>query len=127
MEEPDIIGTRGVFIMKKCYCVQLKNKSGDVAFHCRLKGIPSDVIIKKANTLYPNDIQCEYRDSLAFPIPSVSSNEEYSVWHLYKTLYDGETIAFDLCESDKPMFELKDFQVSTKTSFIRRIGLGESS
>jgi len=126
MEAPEIIGTRGIFCTKKCYCVQLKNKNGDIAFHVRLKGVPADVIVKKANELFPSDIQCYYRDSLAFPVPSVSSNEEYSVWRLYRSIYDGQVIEFNLCESDKPMFELKDFHMSTKDSFIRRISLNDS-
>ena len=123
MEEPDIIGTRGIFCAKKCYLVQLKNKAGDVAFHVRLKGIPSDVVIKKANQLFPKDIQCEYRNGLAFPIPSVSNNEEYSLWHLYKTIYEGTPVEFDLCESEKPSFEFKNFQVSTRDSFVRVISV----
>ena len=123
MEEPKVIGTSGIFIMKKTYIVQLKNKAGDIAFHVRCKGIPSDVVVKKANQLFPNDIQCEYRDNLAFPISSVSSNEEYSIWHLYRTIYEGKPVEFNLCESVKPMFELKDFQVSSRDSFIRVISI----
>ena len=123
MNEPDIIGTRGIFCAKKLYLVQLKNKAGDLAFHVRCKGIPSDVVVKKANQLFPNDIQCEYRDNLAFPISSVSSNEEYSIWHLYRMIYDGKPVEFNLCESVKPMFELSNFQVSTRDSFIRVISI----
>ena len=78
-----------------------------------------------ANELFPNDIQCEYRDGLAFPIPSTSDNTEYSIWSLYKTIYDGQTIEFDLCKSSKPCFEFNDFHVSTRTSFICQISLNE--
>ena len=115
------IATRSVFCAKKCYIDQLQNSCGEIAFHIRMKGIVPDVIVKKANSLYPQDIQCEYRDGLAFPIPSASSNEEYSIFHLYKALYDGETIAFDLCESSHPSFEIKDFHVSTRDHFVREI------
>ena len=115
------VATRSAFCAKKCYIDQLQNSCGEVAFHFRLKGICQDVIVKKANSLYPQDIQCEYRDGLAFPIPSVSNNEEYSIFHLYKALYDGETIAFDLCESSHPSFEIKNFHVSTRDHFIREI------
>ena len=81
-----------------------------------------DVIVKKANQFFPKDIQCEYRDNLVFPIDSVSSNEEYSVFHLYRAIYEGTPVEFDLCESElKPCFELDNFSVSTKDSFIRRI------
>ena len=115
------IATRSCFCAKKTYIDQLQNSKGEVAFHIRLKGVPSDVIVKKANQLHPEDIQCEYCDGLAYPIPSASNNEEYSIFHLYKDLYDGQTIAFDLCESSHPSFEFKDFHVNTRQHFIREI------
>ena len=120
------VAIRSIFVMKKTYIDQLKNSCDEVAFHTRCKGIPSDVIVKRANELFPQDIQCVYQDGLAYPIPSVWGNDEYSVYHLYHELYDGKAIEFDLCKSEKPMFELKDFQVSTKDSFIRRISLSDS-
>ena len=90
-----------------------------------MKGVIPDVIVEKANELYPNDIQCSFENGLAYPIPSTSDNAEYSIFHLYHDLYDGHEIEFDLCKSKmKPCFELKDFMVSSKTSFIRKIGLG---
>ena len=122
------LATRSIFVMKKTYIDQLQNQNKEIAFHIRMKGIVPDVIVEKANELHPQDIQCVYQDGLVYPIPSVSSNKEYSIFHLYKDLYDGQVIEFDLATSKlHPCFELKDFQVSTKTSFIRRIGLGESS
>ena len=118
--------TRSIFVMKKCYCCQLLNSSQEIAFVIRMKGVIPDVIVDKANQLYPNDIQCNYEGGLVYAIPSVSSNKEYSIYHLYKDLYNGQEIEFDLCKSKiKPCFEIKDFQVSSKTSFIRKIGLGE--
>ena len=117
------LAIRSIFVMKKTYIDQLKNQADETAFHIRMKGIPSDLIVKKANELYPKDIQCYYEGDYAFPMASVSSNKEYSVFHLYKTLYEGQAIEFDLCESSKPMFELKEFQMTTRDSFIRRIGL----
>ena len=127
MEEPDVIGTRSIFLMKKCYCVQLKNKNDEVAFHIRLKGICQDVIVDKANELFPSDIQCYYQEGLVYPMPSTSDNTEYSIYHLYKQLFNGEAIEFDLATSKiHPTFELKDFHMSTKDSFIRRISLNDS-
>ena len=116
--------TRSIFDMKKCYCCQLLNTSQEIAFVIRLKGVIPDVIVDKANELFPNDIQCEYRDGLVYALPSTSDNNEYSIYHLYKSLYDGEIIEFDLATSKlKPCFEIDHFQVSTKTTFIRKIGL----
>ena len=116
------IATRSCFVMKKTYIDQLQNSCGEIAFHIRMKGIVPDVIVEKANEMFPNDIQCEYRDGLVFPIGSVSNNEEYSIFHLYTSIYDGETIAFDLATSKlHPSFDLKDFHVSTRDHFIREI------
>ena len=120
------IAIRSIFVMKKTYIDQLKNSCDEIAFHIRMKGVCQDVIVAKANELYPNDIQCEYRDGLTYPIPSTSDNEEYSIYHLYKELYDGQEIEFDLATSKlHPCFEFDKFEVSTKTTFIRKIGLGE--
>ena len=115
------VAVRSVFVMKKGYIDQLKNSTEEIAFHIRLKGIPSDLVVKKANELFPNDIQCFYEDGLAYPMSSVSDNNEYSVFHLYKHIYNNEMIEFDLCESIKPSFELKDMKVSTRDHFIRQI------
>ena len=124
MEEPKVVAIRSIFVMKKTYIDQLKNQAGEIAFHIRMKGIVPDVIVNKANELYPQDIQCVYQNGLVYPMPSTSSNKEYSIFHLYKTLYDGESIEFDLATSKlHPCFELKEFQMSTRDSFIRKIGL----
>ena len=117
------IAIRSIFVMKKTYIDQLENQAGEIAFHIRCKGVIPDVIVDKANSMFPNDIQCVYEDGLVYPIPSVSDNKEYSIYHLYHALYDEEEIEFDLCKSKKkPCFEFENFNV-TKSSFIRKIGL----
>ena len=41
---------------------------------------------------------------------------------LYKRLYDGEEVAFDLLASGKPSFEIGDsFTIQTRRAFFRRI------
>ena len=51
----------------------------------------------------------------------------YAMVPIIKELYDGKCFEFDLCESEiKPCFDFKNFEVSTKTTFIRKIGLGEN-
>ena len=118
------VAIRSVFCAKKMYCDQLMNSNNEIAFHIRLKGVVPDVIVDKANQMFPHDIQCYYDHGLVYPIDSVSDNNEYSVFHLYKALYDEEVIEFDLATSKiKPSFEIKDFQVRTRTSFIRRISI----
>ena len=119
--------TRSIFVFKKCYVCQLLNTSQEIAFVIRLKGVIPDVIVDKANELFPYDIQCEYRDGLVYAISSTSDNNEYSIYHLYHELYEGKSFEFDLCKSKlKPCFEFENFNVSTKTTFIRKIGLGEN-
>ena len=121
------VAIRSIFVLKKTYIDQLKNSCGEIAFHIRMKGVIPDVIVAKANELFPHDIQCEYRDGLVYPIDSVSDNKEYSIYHLYHELYDEKSFEFDLCKSKiKPCFEFENFNVSTKTTFIRKIGLGEN-
>ena len=116
------VAIRSIFCAKKTYIDQLQNTNQEIAFHIRMKGIIPDVIVDKANQLYPNDIQCTYEDGLVYPIPSSSDNKEYSIYHLYKSIYDGQTIEFDLATSKlHPCFDLSNFQVSTKESFIRQI------
>ena len=120
--------TRSIFVFKKCYVCQLLNTSQEIAFVIRLKGVIPDVIVDKANELFPYDIQCEYRDGLVYAISSTSDNNEYSIYHLYHELYEGKSFEFDLCKSKiKPCFEFENFNVSTKTTFIRKIGLGENA
>ena len=117
------IGTKGLWCMKKGYIIQLTNRSNEVAFHIRMKGIPSDVIVNRANELFPGVIQCEYRNGLVFPIPSVERTDDssYSIMKLYEYIYDGGEVEFDLCKGSKPRFDIKGFEITTKTSFNRLI------
>lgn len=115
----DSIGTEAIFVMKKCYIVQLENEKGDVAFHVRLKGIPLDVIVNRANELCEG-IKCYDKDNLVYPY---STGEKYTIMELYKKLYEGETIEFDLVKGAKPRFDITIGEIKTKPSFPRRIKL----
>ena len=115
-----VIGTYGIFIMKKCYIVQLINSSGDIAFHVRMKGIPIDVIVNRANELYKECSYCYVSDGLVYPI---EKNKKSSIIELYENIYNGEIIEFDLVKGNRPRFEIKIGNTITKESFIRRIGL----
>ena len=88
-----------------------------------MKGIPSDVITNRANELFPGVIQCEYRNGLVYPIPSVerTNDSSYSIMKLYEYIYDGGEVEFDLCKGSKPRFDIKGFEITTKTSFNRLI------
>ncbi|KAI5508483.1 organellar and viral DNA polymerase type B [Trichomonas vaginalis G3] len=55
-------------------------------------------------------------------VRTYDKDSEFSLMKLYKALYDGQEIAFDLCKSATPAFEEKfNFSIQTKTSFIRKL------
>lgn len=98
----DIHATRSIFLGKKCYVDELIGYDEDgnelIDYHIRMKGIPNDCIIHKANTEYGGDIIA-----------------------LYKDLYDGKEVTFNLL-AVRPKFEMcKDMQIITKTKFDRKI------
>ena len=106
--------------MKKCYIDMLKNEKNEIAFMIRMKGITSDVIVKKANEMFKDSIQCEYRDGLVYP-EKICSDGIYSIVKLYEYLYNGNPIEFDLVESSRPSFEMYLDKVVTRQHFIRKI------
>lgn len=99
----DITAVESIFLGKKCYIDKLQSvdKQGETIYdyHIRMKGVPCDSIKYKATHEYENDIM-----------------------KIYKSLYDGEKITFDLI-AVKPKFELcKNMNIITKSKFDRVIG-----
>lgn len=118
------VAIHSLFVGKKTYIDMLQD--GDkIAFHCRAKGIPSDVVVKTANKLYPDKIQCQYKSGLVYGRIQGNLNEDasaYSIYALYFDLYSGKEIEFDLCCGDKPCFDMKsNYSISTKTKFVRKL------
>ena len=66
-----------------------------------MKGITNESINAKANSLFPND-------------PDALMN-------LYKLIYDGDEISFDLTEGKASFKMNKNLTVSTLEKFVRRI------
>ena len=98
----DIYATDCIFLGKKCYVDVLKSvdKEGNeiTGHHIRMKGVPDDSIIFKANEDFDGD-----------------------VFKLYKHLYDGYEVAFNLLAT-KPKFEFKsNMTIQSKKEFIRNI------
>ena len=117
-----------IFVGKKTYIDQLyaKNNEGkvEIGFHCRMKGVKQDVITITANEMFPDAVQCVYNGDkgLHLPVGPYDNNSEFSVMKLYKALYDGQSISFDLCKGSNPCFERKNnFSIVTKTTFIRNL------
>ena len=117
---------KSIFVGKKSYIDMLTNDLGSVAFHCRLKGIKQDVIAITANELFPDSIPCHYDEKKGLFMPERPSGaEHYSIYKLYKHLYEGNEVEFDLCKSSNPCFEQKgNFTIQTKNTFIRKLKFG---
>ena len=111
-----------IFVGKKTYIDILTNDINNIGFHARMKGITQDVIAITANRLYPDLIPCYYQGGIFKPDYKSDNVLEYSIVRLYKALYDGEEIAFDLCSGSGPCFDRKNnFSIETKTEFIRKL------
>ncbi len=140
------VAMESVFVMKKTYIDQLVNPDGDVAFHCRMKGVPLDVIVNRANELY-DGTRCYVKDGLVYGTPCLSFadtgsghevssegaypivkvhefvhlKDSYTILQLYHALLSGDEIEFDLTSGSRPCFDLSNFEVKTKESFTRNV------
>ena len=115
---------KSIFVGKKSYIDMLSNDLGSVAFHCRLKGVIQEVIAITANEIFPDAVQVEFDEDkgLFIPVGEYTKDSEFSIFNLYKSLYDGNEISFDLCSGDKKCFKFnKDFSIETKNTFIRKL------
>ncbi len=115
--------SKSIFVGKKTYIDQLTNDINSVAFHIRTKGVKQDVIAIKANELFPNAIPVNYNEASGLFVPEyVADSKQYSVMELFKSMYNGDAIEFDLCAGKNPCFEHKNnFTITTKRSFIRKL------
>ena len=98
----EIIAVESIFLGKKAYIdkLQSRNKDGEIVIdhHIRLKGIPNDSIIHKANAEYGGDLM-----------------------KLYNDLYEGKKVTFNLL-AVRPKFEIcKNMMIITKQKFNRSI------
>jgi hypothetical protein len=122
------ISISSIFVGKKTYVDMLKNKTGDIAFHCRCKGVKNDVLPIVVNERYPDLIPCYHHDKLVRPNYEKNDCErrelysQYSIMKLYEDLYDGIAIDFDLAKSAKPSFKFnKDFTILNKQKFVKKL------
>lgn len=109
---------KSVFVMKKGYVDRLESEEG-VAYHCRMKGVPNDVVVMTANERHPECVRCVVGEGgLVYPVcDGVGSIEK-----LYEDLYYRVDIEFDLARSSRPSFDMRnDFSVETRRKFVRRI------
>ena len=102
----DITAVACVFNGKKCYIDKLKgyDRNGNEVFgyHIRMKGVPTDVVKRKAEI------------------------ENITPFELYEKLYKGEIIDFNLLDNGTKagkssfMF-MKDYTIETRRQFTRKI------
>lgn len=87
------------FIGKKCYIDHLRDDQGRTGYHIRMKGIPDTAIRDAANRLFSGDLM-----------------------ELYKALYNGDEIEFNLLAGGKVCFdESKELTIKTRESFNRKV------
>ena len=85
-----------IFVMKKLYIDKLQDSTGEIDYMIRGKGLTQESI-------------------------NYAANRHGGFMELYKKLYEGNEITFNLCDG-QPCFEFnKDFTVSTRKKFERRI------
>jgi len=114
------MATKSIFVMKKGYVDRLESEEG-VAYHCRMKGVPTDVVVMMANERYPDHVGCVVGEG-GLVYPSGTESGVGSIEKLYEDLYNGFEIEFDLARSSRPSFDLKnDFSVETRRKFVRKI------
>ena len=97
----EIKATESIFLGKKCYIDKLQSVDKDNNIihdhHIRMKGVPCD------------------------SIKYYAKNNNLTMMELYKKLYEGETITFDLL-AVRPKFDMrKNMSIITKTKFDRDI------
>jgi hypothetical protein len=102
----NIIATDSIFLGKKSYIDCLEgyddNDNKITGYHIRMKGIPNESIMH----------YCK--------------NNEITPFELYKKLYDGDVINFDLtCGGSKVNFKFnKDYTIEDLQSFNRSVSFG---
>ena len=86
------------FIAKKIYIDKLTDSSGAIDYHVRGKGITKNSIKHLAKTSFNNNFM-----------------------NLYKALYKGESLTFDLTAGQPSFAFSNDFTVSSRKEFLRNI------
>jgi hypothetical protein len=72
--------------------------------------------------MFPEAIPVEFKYGLYFPVKNEGVESSYSIYELYKALYNSVEVAFDLVDKYNPRFQMnKDKTISSKNSFIRKV------
>ena len=112
------ISVKSIFLGKKAYIDMLQDDKGNIAFHARMKGIPACVIQYRANELFPKSIPVKLNGGLFKPKINMGIEASYSIFELYKHLFNRNLVKFDLLSGgncsfgknkDRSMYSVKEF------------------
>ena len=120
------VSVKSLFLEKKSYIDLLQDNKGNIAFHVRMKGISASSLAYTANKLFPKSIPVKLDGGLFMPSINKGIDASYSIFELYKHLYNGNTVEFELVSKSTPRFnQNKDRSITSKTSFTRNIHVGD--
>ena len=80
-------------------------------------------IAYKANEMFPGSIPVKYdKERLLFIPETIDESRTYSIMELYRSLYEGQEVEFDLAAGGRPCFDMKnDYSIETKLEFKRKL------
>ena len=90
------VSIEAYFVMKKLYIHHIQDSTNETSFIIRGKGLCEQSILYAAN-------------------------RENGLMNLYKKLYEGNEITFNLCDGQPSFVFNNDFSVSSRKEFIRKV------
>ena len=116
------VSVKSIFLGKKSYIDMLLDDKNNLAFHVRMKGIPASTLEKTANEMFPESISVSYKNGLFIPKINNGIDANYSIFNLYKYLYEHNPITFELVNDFSPRFQFnKNRTIESKRSFERTL------
>lgn len=94
----EVVAIESYFLGKKCYIDLLEDQEGNRSYHVRMKGISNAAIKYKAE-----------------------EEEDCTLMDLYRRMYDGQTIKFDLCAAGVKFNNNKNGIVKSLEKFERKV------
>lgn len=116
------VSVKSLFLGKKSYIDMLQDDKSNLAFHVRMKGIPADSLERTANAMFKDAIPVHYKNGLFVPDRNEGADACYSIFELYRYMYNDGEVDFELVSEHNPRFEFKkDRTIVNKRSFKRHI------
>ncbi len=116
-----------IFLAKKCYIDKIKTVRNGVVkyhYHYRMKGIPSNTISKYFYDNYEKDKAQEYVEYDSLTHDKKAEKIEYyegNYMKLYRDLYKGEEVTFNLLDANIKFQKNKNFTIETRKKFDRTV------